>query len=1465
MDKAIKTGDIILTKGFCFAKVTDIQETGRIDIMLADGTTKELVDKNGDFTFYFSDDNVKALQKIAKNQYFNPITRTKGEFYANRDLISAFSFDGDIIKAKIKGTHFYETSVSLKTGLFDCSCPVNGDCKHEYALITYLIKSYEDLLRVQSLVDENKNYPIDEKLVDLVKGLLKVFVMDRYVELCRYIYQEDIDLQRALKSVILKKMQPSIKMVLSIFAVKMPFDDFYNAVFENKNLLPNFPISNYLLSIKTNLHKITYECPWEYSLAKAIIFQEQSYFFDLLIIQRYEPSDDLIKNNIIEILEYFLTFSSAKNNVFKAIVHLNNKKLLPLMGSLTPFIDDETIDQVADLINKDFYPYFSLKQLLNLFIRRHDESIVTYVIRNLDGFISQSEEKTICYFCVEILSNTHHIEYASNIAKKLPHNSFIFYLINNSLSSYYTCRCLKLDTLNKYPFLREDFYYYFKIDFEFSYRTFNECFVEINGIKTVFDDDVLSFEFDLFEDKECSTFYPFINDDALSCIASFIHSEVKNNAQYIEKMNEYKEIYEKAQFEKENKVALALFDSLEKQALIENVSSMQGNAKVRLECHFTGILGTSLSYYGALDLKVGINRMYSTGNIPNFLHSIEENIFHKYGKELAFYHSISNFKEKDQKFIEYLLHKNYSLGYQNKTIKVNDDNIHKMLFALKGNEIFIDNDCYYISDEDKDIKIKIENDFNLSVVKENDEHVIIIGGVPYLINDLEGTIHFIKDSKIMAPLLKVVLNKSNIHLDRLIKQFNQKVYCYYANHFEIDEEVLPLFKQETSLTIYTYFDFDKSDYISVESKYFKDDVSISESDISETADHIKFTNYQDTLSALGVKNHRIERSEDIFHFLYMDFTSFKKISEVFLSETLQRMKVERFSPPKLRMKYESEMMSVLLEQSMYSDDELFAIMKALRKKKNFVRLKGDKIIQIDDETSKRFFSLVDDLGLNDKHLSYEEHKPIYQSLAAFKDVDLVELDDLLIKMVDEISSFKKGKFPLPDVKTTLRTYQKEAFQWLRILTKYQLGGILADDMGLGKTLEIISLISSDLEKQPSLIVAPKSLVFNWVSEFNKFSPSIEVKMIYGNKSERESIINKIKGNKKVIYLSSYDSLRSDIDLYRNIEFNYLILDEAQAIKNNNALKTQSVKTISSKHRFALSGTPIENDIFDLWSIFDFLMPRYLPSLNIFKSNAQDQDFQDKIAKYVAPFILRRTKGEVLKDLPHKFERVMTAEMSKEQRKIYDAHILEAKQVLQDGGSFAVLPMLTRLRQICVDPKTFIDNYEGTSGKFELLKELLDEYIVNGHRMLLFSQFVSALNIVENYLKEKKIKYLILTGDTDGKKRLEYVNLFNSDEDYKVFLISLKAGGNGLNLVGADTVIHYDPWWNVAAENQASDRAHRIGQTKTVEVIKLIAENSIEQRVIELQNHKKDLVDRLISDNDSSITHATYDDLKFILD
>ncbi|MCD8021876.1 MAG: SNF2 family helicase, partial [Lachnospiraceae bacterium] len=410
----------------------------------------------------------------------------------------------------------------------------------------------------------------------------------------------------------------------------------------------------------------------------------------------------------------------------------------------------------------------------------------------------------------------------------------------------------------------------------------------------------------------------------------------------------------------------------------------------------------------------------------------------------------------------------------------------------------------------------------------------------------------------------------------------------------------------------------------------------------------------------------------------------------------------------------------------------------------------------------------------------------------------------------------------------------------------------------------------------SLIVAPASLIFNWGEEFGRFAPSLRVLLVTGTQEERQAKIASF-GDYDVL-VTSYDLLKRDIHLYEDIEFAYEIIDEAQYIKNHTTAAAKAVKVVKSRYRFALTGTPIENRLSELWSIFDYLMPGFLYTYEVFKREIetpvvkyQDEQAMKRLQKMTGPFILRRLKEDVLKDLPDKLEEVRYVRMAKDQQQLYDGQVIHMRETLasQDADEFnknklVILTELMRLRQICCDPSLCFDSYRGESAKADACLELIQSAIDGGHRMLLFSQFTSMLEILQGRLEQEGIPNYTITRSTSNQKRLEQVKDFNAGST-PVFLISLKAGGVGLNLTGPDVVIHYDPSWNDAAQNQATDRAHRIGQTKKVTVYKLIAKNSIEEKILKLQQDKRALADQVISGETGQLSGMTKEDLLELLD
>ena len=424
-------------------------------------------------------------------------------------------------------------------------------------------------------------------------------------------------------------------------------------------------------------------------------------------------------------------------------------------------------------------------------------------------------------------------------------------------------------------------------------------------------------------------------------------------------------------------------------------------------------------------------------------------------------------------------------------------------------------------------------------------------------------------------------------------------------------------------------------------------------------------------------------------------------------------------------------------------------------------------------------------------------------------------------------------------------------------------------MGLGKTLLIIAFLLS-LKKSKSIVVVPTSVIYNWMDEFEKFAPSIRVGLVHGSKSKRDKVLRDFKRGlgikieeenlkeksyeKYDVLLTTYGTLKNDEKAYENLSFDYCIIDEAQNIKNPSAQATLSVKNIKSRCNIALTGTPIENNLMELWSIFDFVMPGYLFTKERFRERfILDESNLSELKSLITPFILRRLKEEVLSELPEKLEKKYLVEMKGKQKQLYSFYVKAIKNQLNENKSseksgrdkINLFAYLTKLREICLDPSIVVPDYKGGSSKLTVVKEIVKDASESGKKILLFSQFTSVLQKIEEDFKKEDISYLYLDGGTSAKDRVERVKKFNEDSNIKVFLISLKAGGVGLNLTSASVVIHFDPWWNPAVEDQATDRAHRFGQENKVEVIKLVAKDTIEEKIVLMQEDKRELIQSLM--------------------
>ncbi|MCF8567044.1 DEAD/DEAH box helicase [Alicyclobacillus tolerans] len=666
----------------------------------------------------------------------------------------------------------------------------------------------------------------------------------------------------------------------------------------------------------------------------------------------------------------------------------------------------------------------------------------------------------------------------------------------------------------------------------------------------------------------------------------------------------------------------------------------------------------------------------------------------------------------------------------------------------------------------------------------------------------------------------------------------------------------------------------------------------------------------------------LQGEEPLYRFVLERLPKLREWMQVYATASVDAWVKPPIMRPHSRVEIDTKMnwLDISFDMGDLDEHEILRVLQSMIEKKKYHRLRDGAFLSLADEAFAQMGDFLEDLGIRASDLknSSQQIADHRRRSSAHHDSEQVHRESgvgfrlpvfralPLIESKHETSTVKLGKhlrgwldnLRHPDnleaevpagLTASLREYQKFGFQWMKTLSQYGFGGILADEMGLGKTIQAIAYLLSERVDHvregtsnrvqlgtkhestmeppfhpPALIVCPSSLTFNWLNEIEKFAPELRAVVVTGDKIERQNILE--ASDSLDVMITSFPLLLRDVDVYQNQQFSALILDEAQIIKNHHTQTAQAVMAIRSSHRFALTGTPVENSLEDLWSIFHAIFPTLLGGLKSFSGLSSEA-----VAKRVRPFILRRLKRDVLRELPDKIEMLQSAELTTEQKKVYLAYLERVQQEAQQGltvdgfqkGRFRILAGLTRLRQICCHPSLCIENYHGKSGKFERLMNMVDEYLSSNQRMLIFSQFTSMLDIIHHEMKKRNLRCFYLDGQTPAKERMELCQRFN-EGDTPIFLISLKAGGTGLNLTGADTVILYDLWWNPAVEEQAADRAHRIGQKRTVQVVRMVTEGTIEEKMYQLQQRKRDLIDAVVQANDEGLQSLTEEDVRELL-
>lgn len=722
-----------------------------------------------------------------------------------------------------------------------------------------------------------------------------------------------------------------------------------------------------------------------------------------------------------------------------------------------------------------------------------------------------------------------------------------------------------------------------------------------------------------------------------------------------------------------------------------------------------------------------------------------------------------------------------------------------------------------------------------------------------------------------SPLYDKFQEKGQIQYDRTIENYNNIIALLAGISKNINAtEEIKNFAADSANFQFLIYKKEEHIYCDVYAIYFNVKINIL-SDVNEKIQFIRDLKKEEKVlmklehyNFIKRKNNLIFNGsdEDLFNLLNKRESILHSLGTVIFGKGIGNLKI-----------YDSASIKVdLCEEDVYFkfnyniDDidfnEFNHIFESYKSGARFYKTKDNCFLDFEDAGVVSFLNLLELLNseekMKDGSLKIQKNKALYISeVLKNRDYKLGRGVELLEDIENKLVQLNRNGITLPEnLKAKLREYQINGFKWFKTLSELDFGGILADEMGLGKTVQTIAFLLSEQNKK-SIIITPTSLIYNWKDEIEKFAPTLKVFIAHGDKVKKQIIDNLEQYD---VILTTYGTLRNNIDRYRDIEFYYCIIDEAQNIKNPAAEVTKVVKEIQARVRFALTGTPLENNLTELWSLFDFIMPGYLYSKEIFdkKFGANGDSKLEDLRLLIKPFILRRTKKEVMKELPDKIEHTMLVQMTASQKSIYNNYIKDIRSKIKNNskGDIQVFSYLTKLRQICLDPSLVLEDYKGGSGKLEVVTELVEECIDNGGKLLLFSQFTSALKKIGETLEERKIEFFSLDGATPPKERIRLVNEFNNSDKVKVFLISLKAGGTGLNLTSANLVIHFDPWWNPAVEDQATDRAHRIGQRNVVEVIKLVAKGTIEEKIISLQENKKELIDNVITGElkDSNMLH-----------
>lgn len=922
----------------------------------------------------------------------------------------------------------------------------------------------------------------------------------------------------------------------------------------------------------------------------------------------------------------------------------------------------------------------------------------------------------------------------------------------------------------------------------------------------------------------------------------------------------------------------------------------------------------------SLELKAGAGRFYAIRDLSRFKEAVEAGSFVEYGRELAFHHQKCAFSEDSQELLSFLMAitENQGAGRSLVLSPMSRDRFFQLMMERELEVVYSGGIRTRLLVEERDpaVSLRVERYGRdgirvlfqgiLRSKREGDGPCVMnacFEGEDYLYVAAGQVLYCCgrEASECLGPLLKQIVREREESLligqkdiplfyERVLKHlrpFSRMVLedvdldayrpepLQASFRFDVNERGELLMEPQLSYGSYTFHPLEDENV----PRTICRDVP-GEFRVSQLIQ--KYFKYKDPKSLhLVIK----EDEDSLYRLLDTGLEEFRLLGDVYVSDKMKQWKV--LPPPKVSVgvSVSSGWLKLSVDMGDINPQELTRILTAYTQKLRYYRLKNGQFLQLGEGGLCTVSRMASELGISRRELTSGRIKvPAYRAMyidSLLKEGPGISYyrDQLFKAVVRGLKSVEDSEYQVPEpLQTILRDYQKAGFRWMKTLDSYGFGGILADDMGLGKTLQMIALLEDAYEngeKAPSLIVCPASLVYNWEHEIGRFAPMLGVCSLVGSSSRREERLRALKdGTERFqVLITSYDLLKRDVEHYKSICFRYQVADEAQYIKNASTFSARAVKAIDARTRFALTGTPVENRLGELWSIFDYLMPGFLFSSQHFKKEYEgpivrdgDEEALKRLQKLIGPFVLRRVKKDVLKELPEKLEQVVYSAFGEEQKKLYAANVLELKKKLEAGGfgdsgkeRLQILKDLMRLRQICCHPGLCYENYKKGSGKLETCMALVRKAVAGEHKILLFSQFTSMLGLIEERIKEEGISCYKLTGATSKEERSRLVDEFQRD-GAPVFLISLKAGGTGLNLTAADIVIHYDPWWNAAAENQATDRSHRIGQEKQVTVYKLIARNTIEENILKLQALKQRLSEQIVTEGTLSLASLTKEDI-----